>query len=245
MDVITMNLSKLVTRIKMNIGIYGIALPIDNIDEMITEIVTDISLPVFSLYNPYEESIYMDVNKLERVEKTAQYSAYLLPEFTTRKLLYVKDVRYDDRSITGMGYWGGDIPYLYGALTQEYMISNAASKIVSMTMPKMNFQYEPPRKIYLYNMIASHSLIFDLLFEHDKSLQSINPTAEESFYKLCVLDVKENLYATIKHYNNIQTAYGTIDLKIDDWQNAESERKDLLSQWDDTYHLDLGQMTWS
>ena len=84
MDVITMNLSKLVTRIKMNIGIYGIALPIDNIDEMITEIVTDISLPVFSLYNPYEESIYMDVNKLERVEKTAQYSAYLLPEFTTR-----------------------------------------------------------------------------------------------------------------------------------------------------------------
>lgn len=229
----------------MNIGIYGIALPIENIDEMIKMVITDISLPVFSLYNPYEESIYMDVNKLERLEKTAEYVSYLLPDFTSKKLLYVKDIRYDDRSISGVGYWGGDIPYLNGYLTQEAMISNAASKLVSMTLPKLNFQYEPPRKITLYNLIASHSLIFDFLFEHDKSLQSIRPTAEESFFKLCILDVKENLYATIKHYNNIQTAYGTIDLKIDDWQNAESERKDLLNQWDDTYHLDLAQMTYS
>ena len=29
------------------------------------------------------------------------------------------------------------------------------------------------------------------------------------------------------------------ELKIDDWQNAESERKELLNQWDDSYHLDL------
>ena len=81
--------------------------------------------------------------------------------------------------------------------------------------------------------------------KHYKSLQSIRPTAEESFFTLAVLDVKENLYGLVKHYQNIQTAYGNVELKIDDWQNAESERKELLNQWDDSYHLDLAQMTWS
>ena len=48
-----MNISKLVTRIKMQIGIYGVALPIDNLDEIITDIIRDITLPVFSTYCPY------------------------------------------------------------------------------------------------------------------------------------------------------------------------------------------------
>lgn len=240
-----MNISTLVTRIKMKIGIYGIALPIDNLDEMIMTIITDITRPVFSTYMPWEESMFLDLDKLERIEKTAEYVSYLLPEFTAKKLLYVKDVRYDDRSLSGLGYWGGDIPYLNGVLTQQTMISNAASKLMGLTLPKMNFQYRAPRTIYIYNMIATHSLIFDLLFEHDKSLQTISPTAEESFFKLAVLDVKENLYALIKHYNNIQTAYGNIDLKIDDWANAENERRELLDRWDETYHLDLAQMTYS
>ena len=46
------------------------------------------------------------------------------------------------------------------------------------------------------------------------------------------------LYNALKYYSTIQTAYGTLDLKIDNWENAESERNDLLSQWDDNYHLD-------
>ena len=81
--------------------------------------------------------------------------------------------------------------------------------------------------------------------KQDQSLQSIRPTAEESFFKLAVLDVKENLYQLVKHYTTIQTAYGTVELKIDDWADAANERKELINQWDDSYHLDLGQMTWS
>ena len=42
----------------------------------------------------------------------------------------------------------------------------------------------------------------------------------------------------MKHYNELQTAHGTVNLKIDDWANAESERESLLEKWDDTYHLD-------
>lgn len=240
-----MNMSKLITRIKRNIGIYGIALPIEDIDKEIKDIIIDITLPVFSLYNPYEDHLYIDLQNLERIEKTSTYQSYLLPSALSEKLLYIKDVRYDDRCISGLGYWGGDIPYLSGVLTEQTLISNAAKNLTNMALPKLNFQYEPPRKLTLYNNYASLKVIIDMCCKHDQSLQSIRPTAEESFFKLAVLDVKENLYQLVKHYTTIQTAYGTVELKIDDWADAANERKELINQWDDSYHLDLGQMTWS
>ena len=240
-----MNMSKLITRIKRNIGIYGIALPIEDIDKEIKDIIIDITLPVFSLYNPYEDHLYIDLQNLERVEKTSTYQSYLLPSALSEKLLYIKDVRYDDRCISGLGYWGGDIPYLSGVLTEQTLISNAAKNLTNMALPKLNFQYEPPRKLTLYNKYASLKVIIDMCCKQDQSLQSIRPTAEESFFKLAVLDVKENLYQLVKHYTTIQTAYGTVELKIDDWADAANERKELINQWDDSYHLDLGQMTWS
>ena len=46
----------------------------------------------------------------------------------------------------------------------------------------------------------------------------------------------------MKHYTELQSAYGTINLRIDDWSNAESERTELLNTWEDTYHLDGPQM---
>jgi hypothetical protein len=74
--------------------------------------------------------------------------------------------------------------------------------------------------------------------EHTENLSSIPPTAFESFHELAELDIKIFLYNTLKHYNEIQTAYGTISLKIDDWANAEQDRKDLIEKWRDLYHLD-------
>lgn len=237
-----MNLSIAAKRIKMKLGIYGIALPIDNLDELINDVIQDITLPVFSIYQPFEQTIYFDLNKFERIEKTASYESYLLPDFQERKLLSVKNVRYDDRSLSGMGYWGGTIPMLHQGLTHQLMLSNAAMNLVNLGLPALTWHFEPPRTIYFYNIIASHSLIFELNFEHDKSLQSIAPTAEESFFKLALLDVQDNLYSIIKHYTNIQTVYGNVELKIDDWAEAGAKREDLLKEWDDIYHIDAAQI---
>ena len=84
-----------------------------------------------------------------------------------------------------------------------------------------------------------------LAFEHDRSFTSINPTCEESFFTLADLDVKAGLYPTIKHYNGLETALGRIELQIEDWQNASSERKDLISNWDENYLLDAVDLTWN
>ena len=57
--------------------------------------------------------------------------------------------------------------------------------------------------------------------------------------ELALLDVKENLYPIFKNYTNLSTAIGNIDLKIESWESAESERKELINTWNSTYHLDM------
>lgn len=103
----------------------------------------------------------------------------------------------------------------------------------------MTFEYIHPRRIKIYNQYSESALVFELGFQHDVSLASIPETARNAFMDLALLDAKANLYPIFKNYSNMQTAYGTIDLKIDNWENAEAERKELTDKWDDTYHLDM------
>ena len=51
-----MNLSTVVTRIKLQLGLINIATPIENLDESIVQIIQDITVPVFSIYAPYKDS---------------------------------------------------------------------------------------------------------------------------------------------------------------------------------------------
>ena len=43
--------------------------------------------------------------------------------------------------------------------------------------------------------------------------------------------IKILLWNELKLYNKLESADGSIDLQIDDWANAESERSDLLNDW--------------
>ena len=72
-----MNLSQLITRIKISCGIYTIATPFENIDEMMTEVIQNITLKTFSTFSPYYETFRFDLHSLERLEKNANYEVYL------------------------------------------------------------------------------------------------------------------------------------------------------------------------
>lgn len=237
-----MNTSNIITRIKLSLGLMAIATPFKNIDETILTILQDITLPDFSLYCPCKDRITVKTNDLERLEKTDQYEVYLLPEFKNRKLLYVFDVRYDDSCLSGLGYYGGGMPLMTGNIINQTLLANAGAHLISTMMPKMTFKFEYPRKLYLYNIYSSSSIVIDLGFEHDKSLASIPESCRDSFIQLATLDVKTNLYPTLKMYSELNTAIGNINLKLDDWSNAESAREELINKWADTYHLDMTPM---
>lgn len=240
-----MNLSNIITRIKMKLGLINIVTPIENLDSVITEIITEITVPVFSIYAPYKETMHLDVYDLEMIEKRDNSEKFLLPDFLTKKLYYVFNIGYDCNMVSGLGYWSGGLQVTGVNLLQELALGNANMNVSNMVIPKMTFRFTPPRTIEIFNAYTSSSMIFDFGFEHDKTLASIPESCRESFMELALLDVKENLYPTMKNFSEIQTAIGTINLKIDDWANAEADRKELINRWDDTYHLDWQPFWWA
>lgn len=234
-----MNLSNIITRIKLKLGLLNIATPFENLDNTIITILNEVTIPTFSIYYPVKESLTLNTYDLELLEKDAIYEKYLLPEFKARKLLYVFDVKYDTSMLSGLGYYGGGMPLLEGNLLSQVMLANAGASLMNHMIPKMTFKFEAPRTLYIYNAYSSSKVVLDLGFEHDKSLASIPETCREEFFKLALLDVKENLYPTLKQYTELNTAIGNINLKLDDWANAEDQRRELVEKWDDTYHLDF------
>ena len=52
MAVIILNKTRLITRIKRELGLYVVATPFENINEFLSDIVQDTTLPVFSQYFP-------------------------------------------------------------------------------------------------------------------------------------------------------------------------------------------------
>jgi hypothetical protein len=229
----------------MKLGLVNIITPIEDMDGTIVQILQDITIPVFSIYQPYKETIHLNMQNLELIERLDISEKYSLPDFKTRKLLYVFDVRYESSMAAGLGFWGGGIPLSAGSTVEAMLLKNACANVMNLMIPKITFNFTPPREIELFHAYYSSALEFDFGFEHDKTLASIPETARESFLELALLDVKENLYPTLKNYSEIQTAIGTINLKIDDWANAEDQRKELINRWDDSYHLDFQPFYWA
>lgn len=238
-----MNISNIVTRIKLKLGLLSkvMSTPFPNLDETIVTILNDITTPVFSQYCPAREKFTINLYDLELLEKENDRETYLLPEFKTRKLLYVIDLNYDTSVLSGFGYYSGGMPLMQGSLLNQGMLSNAGAQVMNLFIPKLTFEFTPPRTVTIYNAYSSSKVVFELGFEQDKSLAGIPETARESYLELALLDVKENLYPTLKYYSEINGVIGNINLRLDEWSQAENERKELITRLDDTYHLDYAK----
>lgn len=243
-----MNAARMYRRLKRDIGVYGIALPIDNVDEYIQEIIEDTTIPTFSIYVPRKEYYVCTMDQFERGKNETGDGCdlYLLPSqlFEGRELLYVRRVEYaTDVTEYYARYAGGmsrsTMATGVSALT-EMMLANADKPIIDMSINPVTFKYEYPRKLYIYDATISSRLKLTLACEHDTSLQTIPPTAAESFHQLATLDVKAGLYNLVKMHEEIKGAYDSIELKIDDWRGAAEKREALIEKWDELYGLDQG-----
>lgn len=233
------NTSKVITSIKMDLGLYGLSLPFGDTDEVIMDVIREKTLPVFNELQPHRMSVPLDIRTMRCLKNSYNESVYQIPDvFGDRELLYVFNV---SPRITGMGGYAGT----YGSVSsvQELMMTQVNADVMSYLEPPFTFKFTRPNKLHLFNMETVYGNIeLEVGLEHAENLTTITKSSYTSFLELATLDVKLFLYNQLKHYNEIQTAHGTISLKIDDWSNADSERKDLLARWRDTYHFEVPQV---
>jgi hypothetical protein len=242
------NISKLISSIKLDLGLVAMATPFDNLDELIREIIVIRTIPVFDELHPYIVPLQIDTNELDMVERRSESTVYRLPDvfgnaqimmITHMEPLYDNDRYSHDYNTSLFSY--GVTPCIYGY--QELMLAQAQANMLSTAAKGITFQFIAPNMIEIFSGYAmGNTYRLSVAITHADNLSTIPATCYGSFLKLATLDVKNYLYNTLIHYENLSTAYGQLSLNIDRWSNAEDDRRALIEKWEQTYHLDLSNI---
>ena len=235
-----MNISELLTSIKMDLGIHGISLPFDDPDKTLIDVIKLKSIKTFSIFHPYILKVDLNLNELKALQSNYQESIYEIPDiFGEKRILYIRNVTPKNKYYGAAQYM---TPVFDGSIEDYYnlMMGQAQANLTSTIAPPITFKFTHPNKMHLFNMSTMWGEIsVEFALEHASNLSTIRPTAYQSFYELALLDVQIFLYNILKHYNEIQTAYGTINLRIDEWSGAKSERDSLIERWRNNFHIDI------
>jgi hypothetical protein len=240
----------------MQLGLYAIALPFKDpitgevtpTENVIRDILVTSTIPTYSQFVPWIRETDADLRRLKnlntRENQMGRSQIYVLPpEITTTSIMYIIDVTFPLH--VGGGYSGvshGDgfvapIHGLYGA-AQGVASSSAAAMLTSQMRSAPTFDYLGENKVRLYGFPKT-TVQFKVACEHEPNGETIPDGCYDSFTQLATLDVKMFLYNTLKLYDGMATAHGAINLKIDEFQSADSERTTLLKEWGDVFHLDM------
>lgn len=102
-------------------------------------------------------------------------------------------------------------------------------------------EFVPPNKIKL-NIIISSSFLtnyqtipINLFVKHADNLKTIPPTQMELFERLAISDVAIFLYEQLKMYDNLETTYSNIDLKLSSLEEKSRDRQQIIEYLESNY----------
>lgn len=225
--------------IKMDLGIYGINLPLEDADDKLYNVVKIKTLRTYSQYFPLTSDYEFNIEKLEAIRRNNSGELIVrMPDvFNDQRIVSVIDV-VPGRYLSNAGQYYPDMS-MGSNFMQDTLLASAQAHLASAVMPPYTFRYEHPNILHLFNyQHFSRHIVMTVGIQHYDNLSSIPNSQWDSFEKLALLDIKSFLYGLLKHHTDFSTQLGTISLKIDDWANAADERKTLLEEWDNTFHLE-------
>lgn len=234
-------ISSFLTQIKEDIGIKDLPMPVDDAD-LVRRIQTS-ALTQFSIY--YPEIVQVFLTAKNAIDE--QYRS-----LTGGVLYEIPQKYYQDRTIMGVYYLDtaavGSVDSTYlpnialggaDSILSSIADIQMASGLGSMIAHAPTYKFVPPNKVWIYNGWTYGSYIIDIGLSHDISLTTIPPTAMDSFRQLATLDIEEYLYNILKRKENLDLGIGNITLKIENWENAADQKKELLERWSEDSSLNL------
>lgn len=141
--------------------------------------------------------------------------------------------------LTGVNRWGRFSSANMYEATSLAVLNYADSQLLGPITQSFRYYFYPPN-ILLLNQSYSEtggSLTFTFCLENDENLISIENTAYEGVRELFILDLKASIYSEYGLFSDIETPSGPLNLKIEDWSGAESDRRELFQQYLSTAHI--------
>lgn len=244
-----MNISKVVSVLKKQNGLYAITLPFKDpetgdpipVETIITDVITTVTVPMYSQFQPWlrvGDCRLQDLKVVNRMQSIYELPAWL----TITPIMYVSDVHLPLNNQRGT--WGdvspayGIAPSVHGVITaQAYMM------LAGEMRSEPTFDYLGHNQVKLLGYPRS-MLTFEVAAEHMPNLETIEDSCYQSFMQLAQLDLGEYLWNNLKMYDPIPTAHGEYKLKIDQWERSAETKSELLEKWGDVYHVDMDWTKW-
>lgn len=241
-------LSELLQIIKDDTGLNDIPLPKEIDDNSLIERLHQSALKEFSTRYPRFEKVrfgdeWLSPN-VEDTKNTRTGITYIIPKYVLEGTMLLGIARVDPIS-TAAGndsYFPSVASYSPDQVIMTIADVQLASTIGAQMSKSITWDVIFPNKFILYNGWLAGKYQAELMLMHDDSLATIPPTAMTNFRELATLDLQEYIYNKYKRIQSLDVGIGSIELKIDEWQDAGSRKRDLLKEWDQTGNLDIDYM---
>ena len=227
------------------------------------DVLEDETLPSINDLHPYIYKTVIHTAQLIPVSRAdmSGYVGYRIPKELVQGL-NIRGIRslhtgttgfnndiYRDSQTTGYigaSSWLAAAPNRFGRYSSANLYETALGSLVSYADLQLLGQYqeapiprfEAPNIMWINKTYQSSKSFFVVfLLDNDSNLLSVDEEAYEAIKRLFILDLRKTIYNKYGNLSNIETAFGTIDLKIDDWSGAEEQRNDLFAEYDSMSHI--------
>ena len=224
----------LLKKVKRKLGLR--TLPVTYTDDEILDILYEDTLPTFSIYFPTTFTMKIDLAHCKHapVDTTNRAQrAYFLDLPYGMTVLEVSDLQYFDGSISD--YYAPQ--FNYGDSFEIFNTQIMQGMIESMIAVPIVYEFQQPNILIIEEPNGTLPSVVTCTFNivHSKDLSTIRYTYLDFITELFCIDCKIAFYEEMKRYNNIDTTFNEIDLKIDDWENAKDKREELLEKWENKF----------
>ena len=233
----------LLNKIERRLGTSIINLPNNLAKEQWHHIIEEDTIPTFSRYLP--NAIKVLINTKETDAEGYSWVDENLPD--SIKILGIRDI---DWSAFGVINGGAKTPAGFGIYDMwssqygivEIALLQARADITSLYNTAIYPEFKYPNKVRFRTAAGTAAINFQydtvpltLLVEHSLDLSTISPTKMEIFENLATADVASFLYENLKYFDNLETVFANIDIKIDALKERADKREEVINELKDGY----------
>ena len=236
-------MSILLDKIERRLGTSILNLPEQLAKEKWATIIEQDTIPTFSRYLP--NAIKVLVNTKETDDDGYSWVDDNLPD--SIKVLGIRDI---DWSAFGVINGGSRTPAGFGIYDMfsstygidEIMLLQARADVSSLYNTTIYPEFKYPNKVRFKTAAGTAAINFQydtvpltLLIEHSLDLSTIAPTKMELFENLATADVAVFLYEQLKYFDNLETVFANVDIKIDSLKERAERRDEIVNELKDGY----------
>jgi hypothetical protein len=132
-------------------------------------------------------------------------------------------------------HWGrANVGDMYGAVISA-QISFADRQLVGSISRNFRHYFYPPNILLITNY--NGPLNGSFCVKNDENLITMDDMAYDAVRRLFLLDLKKCIFNEYGNYTEIDTPLGTFDLKISNWESAETDRNEYYETLRATSHF--------